>query len=59
MLALGGVLAAAATAGAEWEALTGEPAPPFKVERWIHPPDGDNLEDLRGKVVLVEFWATW
>ena len=38
-------------------ATKGDPAPDFKVES----PDGAKLRlsDLRGKVVLVNFWATW
>jgi thiol-disulfide isomerase/thioredoxin len=37
---------------------TTDPAPELAVNDWI----GENqsgLEDLRGKVVLVDFWATW
>ena len=59
ILTLGGMLVAAASARAEWKDITGEKAPSFGVERWIHPPDGDTIEDLKGKVVLIEFWATW
>jgi len=35
----------------------GEPAPAFTVER----PDGEpiSLADFRGKVVILDFWATW
>jgi thiol-disulfide isomerase/thioredoxin len=38
--------------------LVGKPAPPLKVAAWV---DGSPLsaDDLRGKVVLVDFWAVW
>ncbi len=38
--------------------VPGDPAPPFSLPRLDQ--DGQlSLEDLRGKVVLVDFWATW
>jgi hypothetical protein len=58
-LVVGGVLALAASTDAEWKNLVGQKAPEFTVQRWINPPEGNNAEDLRGKVLLVEFWATW
>ena len=58
-LVVGGVLALAASTDAEWKSLTGQKAPGFDVKRWINPPEGNSVEDLRGKVLLVEFWATW
>jgi thiol-disulfide isomerase/thioredoxin len=38
--------------------LVGTPAPPFEVDAWAN---GSPLspDDLRGKVVLVDFWAVW
>jgi thiol-disulfide isomerase/thioredoxin len=38
--------------------LIGQTAPPFSINIWI---SGEPmaLEDQRGKVVLLEFWATW
>jgi cytochrome c biogenesis protein CcmG/thiol:disulfide interchange protein DsbE len=43
--------------GAPPVATKGLPAPDFTVQTW----DGKNLRlsQLRGKVVLVNFWATW
>ena len=39
------------------KALEGKPAPELEVEQWIG--DAARLADLRGKVVVVDFWATW
>jgi thiol-disulfide isomerase/thioredoxin len=38
--------------------LVGKPAPPLEVSAWV---DGSPLspDDLRGKVVLIDFWAVW
>jgi len=55
--------AQAATAAPNWGALDAQvyespkPAPAFE----LPDPDGKvtRLEDLRGKVVLLFFWATW
>lgn len=39
-------------------ALIGQPAPDISVKTWLK--GGPfTLEDLRGRVVLLEFWATW
>jgi thiol-disulfide isomerase/thioredoxin len=37
--------------------LEGKPAPELSTQQWIG--DGVKLSDLRGKVVVVDFWATW
>ena len=60
LLAFGAGSAAAAddpTQGLRLTRLAGEPAAPFTVAT----PDGGSvaLGDLRGKVVLLNFWATW
>ena len=39
------------------KSLEGRPAPPLALDAWIG--DETSLEDLRGKVVVVDFWATW
>ncbi len=38
--------------------LIGSPAPEMTLERWING-EGTSIESLRGKVVLLDFWATW
>lgn len=38
--------------------LIGQPAPEIEVARWINS-EPYSLADLRGQVVLLEFWATW
>jgi thiol-disulfide isomerase/thioredoxin len=38
--------------------LIGQPAPEITIARWINS-EPQSLEDLRGQVVLLEFWATW
>ena len=39
------------------KSLEGKPAPPLAVESWIGRPV--NLAEQRGKVVVLDFWATW
>lgn len=36
----------------------GQPAPEIKVGTWLNSPP-QTLAALKGKVVLIEFWATW
>lgn len=37
----------------------GTPAPEIEARNWFNEPPGTSLEDLRGRVVFLEFWATW
>ena len=37
----------------------GSMAPEIDAKEWFNPPPATTLADLRGKVVFVEFWATW
>ena len=47
------VLAAVSRARGEWKSLLGEKAPPLEISSWIAGPEGETLEDLRGRVVLL------
>ena len=40
------------------ESLVGKPAPAWDVDAWVNGDDTDQ-ESLKGKVVLVDFWAMW
>jgi hypothetical protein len=51
-------LLALASAAPAWESLTGQEARPIEVDEWLNAAEGQTLEDLRGKVVLLEFWGT-
>ena len=37
----------------------GADAPDFEAKGWFNEPPGTNLEELRGRVVYMEFWQTW
>lgn len=37
----------------------GRKAPELKVEKWLTPAGKPGAPDTRGKVVLVDYWATW
>ncbi|MDX1577822.1 MAG: redoxin family protein [Gemmatimonadota bacterium] len=40
-------------------ALAGGEAPPFKLANLYDPGDSLAVQDLRGKVVVLNFWASW
>jgi len=44
---------------AEWKSLVGQKAPDIKISKWFNPAEGSTISDLRGKAILLEFWATW
>jgi len=37
----------------------GEKAPEIRARKWLNAPGSVTLKDLAGKIVVVEFWATW
>ena len=54
------LLALTLFAGAAAAQEIGTDAPNFTIDKgWNAAADAASLEDFRGKVVLVEIWATW
>lgn len=39
-------------------AMHGKPAPPLALKEWINSKP-QTLADLKGKIVVLDFWATW
>ncbi|WP_442481720.1 redoxin domain-containing protein [Aeoliella sp. SH292] len=39
--------------------LEGKPAPALVVTNWMNCDQGTSLDQMKGRVVLVEFWGTW
>ncbi len=37
----------------------GVEAPEISAKHWFNDPSATSLADLRGKTVLIEYWATW
>ena len=56
ILALGA--SAAFSADAIGQVEKGGWAPEIQVKEWLNKPVGKSLEDLRGRVIFLEFWAT-
>lgn len=53
-------LAAALLSSATFaQAPAGSWAPEIEARDWFNQPPGTSLADLRGRVVFLEFWATW
>ena len=57
VLLLHGVVRAQATT--VMKPLLNQVAPQLMVAEWMNTPNPITAKDLRGKVVLLEFWATW
>ena len=55
MVALAGL-----SAGAAAQIGVGSQAPEIEAKSWFNAPEaGTTMEELRGRVVFLEFWATW
>jgi len=48
---------AASSAQAEWAALVGKEPPAISVDAWLRAPEGETLADLRGRIILLQFWS--
>lgn len=59
-VALAGMLVFASPAQADFSggSFKGKQPPDLNIETWING-QAQTLADLRGKVVLLEYWATW
>jgi len=56
---LHGVLAALLAVAPAAAVSIGEPAAPITITDWVKGKPMDLLKDGKGKVIVVEFWATW
>lgn len=57
---LSALLLAASAGDASAQLGPGASAPEIDAKEWWNAPDaGTTLEALRGRVVFLEFWATW
>ncbi|NNE93477.1 MAG: hypothetical protein HKN23_17665 [Verrucomicrobiales bacterium] len=41
------------------DANEGKPAPELQVTNWINTESPLKLSDLKGKVVIIDFWGVW
>lgn len=57
-LAGGAALLLAASPSGEDKRI-GFPMPEIEARGWINQPPGASLKALRGRTVLIEYWATW
>jgi len=58
-LALTAVFAAGLFAPALAQDMVGENAPDAEIKEWVKGNACNSFKDLRGKAILVEFFATW
>jgi len=47
------------TAFAVGKQLVGQKPPELQVKEWLNTEKNHTLADLQGKIVLIDFWATW
>ncbi len=47
------------TAASAWAAEVGSKAPPVEPSKWLNNKGPVSWNDLKGRVILVEKWATW
>lgn len=59
ILALAAVLTAYTFSSGRTVLTQGAQAPEIAAEQWLNTDGALRLADLKGKVVVVEFWATW
>lgn len=54
------ILASALAPAASAQVWVGGPAPDIEVDTWFNGFDeAETISELRGKVIMLEFWATW
>ena len=60
LVLLGALAASAAAQQSGWKKLDGQKAPAITAKEWLNAgKKGPDLSALRGKVILLEFFATW
>ena len=52
-------LAASPALARDWKHLDGKPVPEISISDWLNTDGVEGVADLRGKVFLIEFFATW
>jgi len=53
------LLAALCAPAASAQVWVGADAPEVEVKQWFNPTSGSGISELKGKVIMLEFWATW
>ena len=49
----------ASSVRAQLDEMQGKPAPPLTLENWLNTAGTASGVDLNGKIVVLDFWATW
>ena len=44
---------------AQAQNLVGKPAPPISAKEWLNTEEPLSIEKLKGKIVFIDFTATW